>query len=59
MLQEIIIKQGKAEAGWRSSFRGRNELRHPAENELKGRARDAPGGSLLCEDGVAGRYLIQ
>lgn len=43
------------------SFRGRNELRHPTKNELKGiaRRRFAPGKALLCEDGVAGRYLIQ
>lgn len=44
----------------RRSFRGRNELGHLGKRvKRRRRARDAPGESLLCEDGVAGRYLIQ
>lgn len=41
----------------RSLFRGCNEFRHSVKTRQK--RNDALGEFLLCEDRVAGRYIIQ
>lgn len=53
---EALLKEARLKEA-RSSFRGYDEFRQSAKTRQK--RSDALGESLLCEDGVAGRYIIQ